>query len=140
MRALPILAVMGLCAARGLAQDLVIDVTGTAHAKPDVYYLLMKMEQSSARATDAAAAGERALREFLAAADALKIPGLSWRIVNNVFTPANTPVAQGITYTRNVIFTLPHSASMTDRDSVFARLQDLGARYDSHCVTCIGSG
>ncbi len=140
MKALRILAMMALGSACGLAQEYEIDVTGRAQAAPDVYYLLMKMERESARASDAATAVERALKEFLAAADALKIPGLTWRIANNVFTPAAVPLAQGVVFTRNVIFTVPDSVSLNDRDSAFARLQDLGARYNSHCVTCIGSG
>ncbi len=140
MKALRMLAMAAVSAAYGPAQDMVIDATGRAQATPDLYYLLMKMEQSSARASDAAAEGERALKEFLAAAGALEIPGLKWRVVSNVFTPAEMPGSQGVVYTRNVIFTLPHTVSLPDRDSIFARLQDLGAKFNSHCVTCIGSG
>jgi hypothetical protein len=68
--------------------------------------------------------------------DALKIPGLGYRVTNNVFAPrGHTP---GITYSRNIIFTLPNAEPQ--RDSLIAQLEDLGARYNSHCVTCIGSG
>jgi hypothetical protein len=46
-------------------------------------------------------------------------------------------------YTRNVVFKLMSSQAgqpLPGRDAIIAKLEDLGARYNSHCVTCIGSG
>jgi len=46
-------------------------------------------------------------------------------------------------YTRNVVFKLVSSRAgeqLPARDAIIAKLEDLGARYNSHCVTCIGSG
>lgn len=114
----------------------IIEAVGLASAAPEVAHVMMKMEYESNRAADAAAAGEKRLNEFLAAADALKIAGLTWRVWNNVWMPAQYNGA-GFLYTRNVVFTLPDSSA---RDETIARLEDLGARYNSHCVTCIGSG
>lgn len=115
----------------------VIEATGTERASPDLIYLLMKMEYDAGQARDATSAGEKRLREFLSAVEALKIPGISWRVFNNVLNPANTGV--GITYSRNVVFTLPVE-TVAERDPIIARLEDVGARFNSHCVTCIGSG
>jgi hypothetical protein len=120
-----------------------IESVGTETATPDVYYLLMKMEYQSSLAAEATAQGEKRLGDFLAAVDALKIPNLSYRICNNLITPANDEEATGTVYTRNVVFKLMSARAgqpLPDRDAIIARLEDLGARYNSHCVTCIGSG
>ena len=116
---------------------------GTETATPDVYYLLMKMEYESGLAAQATTQGEKRLGDFLAAVDALKIPNLSYRICNNLITPANDEQATGMVYTRNVVFKLmsPRAGEpLPARDAIIAKLEDLGARYNSHCVTCIGSG
>jgi hypothetical protein len=120
-----------------------IESVGTETAPPDVYYILMKMESESGLAAEATAQGEKRLRDFLAAVDALKIPNLSYRICNNLITPANNDVTEGFVYTRNIVFTLLSSRAgepLPARDAIIAKLEDLGARYNSHCVTCIGSG
>jgi len=120
-----------------------IESVGTATATPDVYYLLMKMEYESGMTSFAATQGEKRLGDFLAAVEALKIPNLSYRICNNLITPANGRGATGIVYTRNVVFKLmsPRAGEqLPARDAIIAKLEDLGARYNSHCVTCIGSG
>jgi hypothetical protein len=120
-----------------------IESVGTEIATPDVYYILMKMESESALAAEATAQGEKQLRDFLAAVDALKIPNLSYRICNNLITPADSDQGGGFVYTRNVVFTLLSTRAgeqLPARDSIIAKLEDLGARYNSHCVTCIGSG
>jgi len=119
----------------------IIQATGRAEAPPEISHLLMKMEYQSARAVDGCAAGERQLKEFLAAVEALQIPHLTWRVVNNVITPAADGISQGFLYVRNIVFDLPHDGrSREELDSIVARLEDLGARHNSHCVTCIGSG
>ena len=120
-----------------------IESVGTETATPDVYYLLMKMEYQSGLAFEATTQGEKRLGDFLAAVDALKIPNLSYRICNNLITPANDEEVAGIVYTRNVVFKLLSSRvgeQLLGRDAIIAKLEDLGARYNSHCVTCIGSG
>jgi hypothetical protein len=120
-----------------------IESVGTETATPDVYYLLMKMESESGLVAEATAQGEKQLRDFLAAVDALKIPNLSYRICNNLFTPPNGAETGGFVYTRNIVFTLLSSRAgeqLPARDAIIAKLEDLGARYHSHCVTCIGSG
>jgi len=120
-----------------------IESVGTETATPDVYYILMKMEFESSMAADATAEGEKRLHVFLAAVDALKIPNLSYRICNNLITPTSDQEAKGMVYTRNVVFKLMSaqaSQPLPDRDAIIARLEDLGAHYNSHCVTCIGSG
>jgi hypothetical protein len=120
-----------------------IESVGTEIATPDVYYILMKMESESGLAVEATAQGEKRLRDFLAAVDALKIPNLSYRICNNLITPADSDLAGGFVYTRNIVFTLLSARAgeqVPTRDAIIAKLEDLGARYNSHCVTCIGSG
>lgn len=125
------------------AGEWTLESVGTGTATPDVYYLLMKMEFESGLAADAATKGEQQLHDFLAAVDALKIPNFSYRICNNLFTPPNTAESAGYVYTRNIVFTLmsPRAGQpLPNRDALVAKLEDLGARYNSHCVTCIGSG
>jgi hypothetical protein len=53
-----------------------------------------------------------------------------------VITPSDT--GMGVTYSRNIVFTLPAEAAAA-RDPIIARLEDLRARFNSQCVTCIGS-
>jgi len=130
-------------AAPARAGKWTLESVGSETATPDVYYLLMKMEFESGLAADAATKGEQRLHDFLAAVDALKIPNLSYRICNNLFTPPNSVETAGYVYTRNIVFTLmsPHAGEpLPARDALVAKLEDLGARYNSHCVTCIGSG
>jgi len=125
------------------AGEWTLESVGSETATPDVYYLLMKMEFESGLAADATTKGEQRLHNFLAAVDALKIPNLSYRICNNLFTPPNRVETTGYVYTRNIVFTLmsPHAGEpLAARDALVAKLEDLGARYNSHCVTCIGSG
>jgi hypothetical protein len=130
-------------AAKADSGQWTIESVGTEIATPDVYYILMKMESESGLAAQATAQGEKQLHDFLAAVDALKIPNLSYRICNNLFTPANENLTEGFVYTRNIVFTLlsPRAGEqLPARDAIIAKLEDLGARYNSHCVTCIGSG
>ena len=92
-------------------------------------------------AADAAINGEAKLGEFLGAVDALGIPGLTHRVVNNVMIKPSQGFGgmPGVNYVRNVVFTLPDLPA-AERESVVAKLEDVGARHNSHCVTCIGSG
>lgn len=127
------------------AKRWVIEAVGTETVRPDVVHLMMKMEYESGLAADATRAGEQRLREFLTAVDALKIPNLTYRLSNTVITPAaaGRGAVSGFVYTRNIVFTLTYSEAgqqPTQLDPVIAQLEDLGARYNSHCVTCIGSG
>jgi len=123
----------------------VIEAVGTETVPPDVIHLMMKMEYESGLAADATSKGEKQLSEFLATVDRLKIPRLTYRVTNNLITPASAGRGQfsGFVYTRNIIFTFlqPQPAQPpSELDRLVAQLEDLGARYNSHCVTCIGSG
>jgi hypothetical protein len=126
-------------AAAGEAKRYVLEAIGAAESPPEIYYVMMKMESQAPRATDAITAGEKRLREFLAAVDSLKLPDLAWRVSNNVFEPVDNGYTPGALYVRNIVFTLPRMPADA-RDAAIAKLEDLGARYNSHCVTCIGSG
>ncbi len=137
-----------------LAQDLrltgdvrqwVIESEGAATTSPDVVYLMMKMEYQAATAADAIGRGEQQLSEFLAAVDSLKIPNLTYRVHNMVITPGQDRrrMFSGFVYTRNIVFTIrtPQLVLTSDRfDETIAKVEDLGARHNSHCVTCVGSG
>lgn len=123
----------------------VIESVGRAATSPDIVHLMMKMEYQAAQAVDATLRGEKQLAEFLAAVDGLKIPNLSYGVFNNVITPgqANGSELSGFVYTRNVVFTIRRSqpaGNSSELDRMIAHLEDLGARYNSHCVTCVGSG
>jgi hypothetical protein len=117
-----------------------LEAIGEAESPPQLFHIMMKVEADAALAADAAASGEKRLREFLAAADALAVPGLTWRIHNNLFNPAPTIGRTGNVYARNVVFTLPDPPTDLERNRIISRIQDLGAKFNSHCVTCIGSG
>jgi len=122
-----------------------ITAVGTESAPPDLIHLMMKMESQSGLAADATRTGEKQLGEFLAAVDRLQIPNLTYRVSNNLITTAWAGRGEfsGFVYTRNIIFTFawPQAgAAPADVDRLVAQLEDLGARYNSHCVTCIGSG
>jgi uncharacterized protein YggE len=127
------------------ARQWVIESVGRAAASPDIIHLMMKMEYQAAQAAEATRRGEKQLADFLAAIDALKIPNLSYQVFNNVIMPAQGPgnEVSGFVYTRNVVFTLRQAQSAgnsAELDRLIAQLEDLGARYNSHCVTCVGSG
>lgn len=121
-------------------QRVLLEAVGTERIAPNVFHLMMKMEQEAGLVRDAIARGEARLREFLAAADTLKIAGLTYKVTNNVITPS--PAGAGIAYSRNIVFTIEGDTARQagQRDKIVAALEDLGARYNSHCVTCIGSG
>lgn len=137
-----------------LAQDIgptgdaghwVIESEGTATTLPDVVYLMMKMEYRAAKAADAVGRGEQQLSEFLAAVDNLKIPNLIYQVHNTVITPGEDRQGtfSGLVYTRNIVFTIrtPQPVLTSDKlEGTIAQLEDLGARHNSHCVTCVGSG
>jgi uncharacterized protein YggE len=139
---------------RALAQDIrstgdvrqwVIESEGAATASPDVVYLMMKMEYQAATAADAIGRGEQQLSEFLAAVDSLKIPNLTYRVRNTVITPGEDRrrTFSGFVYIRNIVFTIraPQLAPISNRfDGTIAQVEDVGARHNSHCVTCVGSG
>lgn len=123
----------------------VIEAVGTETAPPNLVHLMMKMEFESGLAADATSKGEKQLSEFLAAVDRLKIPTLTYRVANNLITSASVGRGQfsGFVYTRNIIFTFAEpqpGPAPAEVDRLVAQLEDLGARYNSNCVTCIGSG
>jgi uncharacterized protein YggE len=121
-------------------RTVTLEATGTEQVMPDLYHVLMKMENNSSQAAVASTGGEKQIRDFIAAVEALGIKDLTWRISNTVFTSLQAPYSQGAAYSRNLIFTLPNSVAREERDRIVAQIQDLGAKYNSHCVTCIGSG
>jgi len=127
------------------ARQWVIESEGRAAMLPDTIHLMMKMEYEAAQATDATKRGEKQLADFLAAVDAMKIANLSHQVFNNVITPGPSVTSEfaGFVYTRNVVFTLHRPApseNSGELDRTIAQIEDLGARYNSHCVTCIGTG
>jgi hypothetical protein len=119
-----------------------ITAIGTESAPPDLIHLMMKMDFESSLAADATRLGEKQLTQLLDAVDRLQIPNLTYRVTNNVVTPIAGRFP-GFVYTRNIVFTLAPAQAEPSRaevDRLVAQLEDLGARYNSHCVTCIGSG
>lgn len=127
------------------AAQWVIEAVGTETVPPDVIHLMMKMEYESSLAGDATSKGEKQLSEFLGAVDRLQIANLTYRVTNNMITPSSAGRGQfsGFVYTRNIIFTFLQAQPAqppSELDRLVAQLEDLGARYNSHCVTCIGSG
>lgn len=132
--------VVSASAQSGPPHLVTLEATGTEEVRPQLYHVLMKMERAAGQAADASAGGEKQVRDFLAAVEALKIPEMKWRVTNHVYGGPANRFLLGTSYSRNIVFTLPNTGSSADRDRIVAQIQDLGAKYDSHCVTCIGSG
>jgi hypothetical protein len=68
------------------------------------------------------------------------IPREALRVRNFVVTPTN--YGRGFNLARNLVITMEHVDSMPPGEfsQWMAQLQDIGARFGSDCITCIGSG
>jgi uncharacterized protein YggE len=117
-----------------------LSAVGSAKARPDTVYVLMKVESGSPQLAQAIRDNTKQVSDFMAALAGLGIPGSDMRVSNFVVAPMYE--SRGVAFSRNVILTIP-AIDKKPQDEVtrlLARIQDLGAKYGSSCVTCIGSG
>ncbi len=121
-------------------QTVRIRQEGTVKVRPDTLYMLMKVENEAARMDQALDQNQKAVDGFVAALKGLKIDPSSIRVTNFIVGP--TMLRSGVTFARNIVITLTGIDQMPAAgiDRLVASVQDVGARFGSHCITCIGSG
>lgn len=108
-------------------------------AVPDTVYLLMKVESEAATLAQVLQDKRKQVQGFIAALDQLGVQSETVRIKNFVVTPLMA--GSGISLSRNLVIPLEGIPLPSNEwEGLTARIQDLGARYGSHCITCIGSG
>jgi len=123
------------------SEDLIrIREVASVHAKPDTAYLLMRVESGSVSLTQAIQDNERQISSFLEGLDGIGFEKAAIGVRNFVVTPQYS--GSGVSLARNLIIPLEgiDRQDPAKLEELFAEVQDLGARYGSHCVTCIGSG
>jgi hypothetical protein len=109
-------------------------------AEADTAYILMTVQTERGQLVEAVRENEKQMQAFIAALTQTGIPLAAISIKNFVVEPAI--VGRGFSLARNLVIT---EAQINRRPAGelaqrMARIQDLGARFGSSCITCIGSG
>lgn len=109
-------------------------------AEPDTAYLLMTIQTERGQLADAVRENEKQMDAFIAALRQMGISPGALSIKNFTVAPAIT--GKGFSLTRNLVITETEinrkpAGEMARR---MAQVQDVGARFGSSCITCIGSG
>jgi hypothetical protein len=128
--------------APGVFADQIIRIReeGIVRVPPDTLYLLMKTETEGAQLGQAIEQNRKAVDGFV---DALKRLGIEKEFIRQTnFVVSRSLMGSGTSYARNVVITIPAIDQKTPGEikQLMARVQDLGARFGSNCITCIGSG
>lgn len=113
---------------------------GSVRAVPDTAYLLMKVESESVSLAQALRENAKQIGQFRERIEEIGIGRDAVRVKNFVVMPLY--LGSGVSLSRNLIITMEeiNQKRPEELQQIFAKVQDLGARYGSHCVTCIGSG
>lgn len=121
-------------------QSIRIREVAAVKLQPDTLYLLMKIQSEGAQLQQAIDQNRKAVDGFIAALKQLPIEPSDIRLSNLVVT--STMMRTGASFARNVLITIPNIDRKPEGEinKLIAAVQDLGARYGSHCITCIGSG
>ena len=130
----------------GLLQELTEDGLIRIHevasvkAEPDTAYLLMTVQTERGQLTDAVRENEKQMQAFVATLKQMGISPAALSIKNFVVVPS--VIGKGFSLARNLVITEEHingrpAAELAQR---MAQVQDVGARFGSSCITCIGSG
>jgi uncharacterized protein YggE len=124
----------------GTSSRILLKAVGSVKARPDTLYILMKVESGSPRLASAISDNAKQVAEFMAALARVGIPEANMRLSNFVVVPLYE--SRGVIFSRNVIVTIPDIDRKPEGEvaRLLARTQDIGAKYGSSCVTCIGSG
>ena len=123
------------------SEDLIrIREVASVRAKPDTAYLLMKVESGSVSLTQALQDNLKQISSFLEGLEGLGFEKKAISVRNFVVTPQY--MGSGVSLSRNLVIPMVEIDRQDPEklEGLFAEVQDLGARYGSHCVTCIGSG
>jgi hypothetical protein len=103
-------------------------------------YLMMKVETQASLLGQAIDQNGKAVAAFVDALCRSGIDRSSIRVTN--FIVSRSLMGIGASFSRNVILAIPGIGAMSagEFSRLMAKVQDLGARFGSSCVTCIGSG
>ena len=117
-----------------------IHEVASVKARADTAYLLMTVQTEKSQLTQAFRDNENQMQSFMAALAQAGIPREAFQVRNFVVTPTN--YGRGFNLARNLVITVEHVDSMPPSEffQLMAMMQDLGARFGSDCITCIGSG
>jgi len=121
-------------------QTIRIREEGTVKVPPDTLYLLMKTETEAAQLARAIEQNKKTVDGFVDALSRMGIDrGAIWQ---TNFILSRSMMGNGVNFARNVVIRIP---AIDQKDpgeirQLMARVQDLGARFGSNCITCIGSG
>jgi len=117
-----------------------IRAVASVKARADTAYLLMTVQTERSQLAQAMSDNEKQLRDFIAALVQTGISQQSLAVRNFVVTPVR--FGTGFNMARNLVITVEHMDSKPPGEfaQLMAGVQDIGARFGSDCVTCIGSG
>ncbi len=117
-----------------------IHEVASVKARADTAYLLMTVQTEKSQLTQAFRDNEKQMQSFMAALVQMGMPREALRVRNFVVTQTN--YGRGFNLARNLVITLEHVDSKPPGEfsQLMAQMQDLGARFGSDCITCIGSG
>ena len=109
-------------------------------ARADTAYLLMTVQTERSQLMQAYRDNQKQLKSFIDALLLAGIPREAMRVRNFVVTP--TDYGRGFNLSRNLVITVENVdlKPPAEFSRLMAQMQDLGARFGSDCITCIGSG
>ena len=109
-------------------------------AQPDTAYLLMRVQTEKSQLSQAFRDNEKQLQSFITNLEQGGISRDALQVRNFLVTPIN--YGRGFNLARNLVITVEHLNSKPPGEftQLMAQVQDLGARFGSDCITCIGSG
>jgi len=112
----------------------------SVRAQPDTAYLLMTVGTERSQLAEAVRENEKQLQAFVAALKQIGISPAALSIKNFVVAPVI--MGRGFSLARNLIITVEqiNTRPADEFAQLRARVQDVGARFGSSCITCIGSG
>lgn len=121
-------------------QTIRIREESTLRVRPDTLYLLMKVETEGAQLSQAIDRNKKTVEGFVEALKALQIDASAIRLTNFIVGPLE--MGSGVSFARNVVITIRDidRQPAAEVNKLIAEAQDLGARFGSQCITCIGSG
>ena len=117
-----------------------IHEVGSVKARADTAYLLMTVQTERSQLAQAIRDNEKQLQDFITALAQSGVSKQSLAVRNFVVTPVR--YGKGFNLARNLVITVEHMDSKPPGEfaQLMAEVQDIGARFGSDCVTCIGSG
>ncbi len=117
-----------------------IGEVASVKAEPDTAYVLMTVNTERGLMADAARENEKQVKAFIAALEKLGIASGSIGVKNFVVEP--NVIGRGHSVSQNLVITQTdvNRRPAQELARLMAQIQDVGARFGSSCVTCIGSG